>query len=172
MIIPRGHNVTFVSGFRPDSKTPGLTEVTPSLLVDFIVNFTQKYDLLRERLNGQIPVGFRLLLQYPPESCEALLSDPEAIDLLSQKFDLIVMDGAYPDCSFAYATQAPFMYLNTVGYLFEYIAISGSPSPFSVTPWPFRPTTERMTFWQRVVHFGVGIGMELTGPVSDFFNLI
>lgn len=146
-------------------------EVTPQQLVEYIFNFSKKYDLLRERLNGQMPVGLRLTLQYPPESCEALLSDPEAIDLLRQTFDLVVMDGAFPDCAFAfpYASKAPFMYLNTVGGFYAYISISGSPSPYSITAPFFQPATERMTFWQRAESFFANLLLDMIAPVSNFY---
>lgn len=161
--------MTFVSGFAADTKLMGLVEVTPRRLVNFIGNFSTRYDLLRERMNNQLPIGLQLTLQYPAQSCDALLSDPATKSLLRQRFDLVIMDGTFPDCSFAfsYASQAPFMFLNTVGYFYEKVGDSGLPSPYSITPWPFRAVTEYMNFPERVISIGWGLAVGATSQVGS-----
>lgn len=81
-----------------------------------------------------------------------MLSDPETKDLLQRKFDLLILDGAFPDCAFAlvHTSRAPFMYVNTVGYYMGNIGMAGNPAPFSVTPVLFGTYTDQMNFLQRI----------------------
>lgn len=85
-----------------------------------------------------------------------LLSDPETKDfLLSYKhFDLIIMDGAYPECSagFAYHYKIPFMYMNTVGFYTGSLSLAGNPAPYSVTPFVATSFTDSMNLFQRTVN--------------------
>lgn len=85
-----------------------------------------------------------------------MLSDSEIKYLLysSQTFDLIVMDGAYPECSlgFVHHYKVPFMYMNTVGFYMGSISIAGSPTPYSVIPFLARPYTDSMNLFQRTVN--------------------
>lgn len=84
-----------------------------------------------------------------------MLSDHETKELLNRQFDLLILDGAYPDCAFAlvHSTKAPFMYVNTVGYYLGNIGMAGNPSPFSVTPIFFGTYTDDMNFLQRIHNF-------------------
>ena len=81
-----------------------------------------------------------------------MLSDPETKELLQRKFDLVILDGAYPDCGFAFvhSSKAPFMYVNTVGYFMGNMGMAGNPAPFSITPVLFGTFTDNMNFLQRV----------------------
>lgn len=71
-----------------------------------------------------------------------------------RKFDLIIMDGVYPECSvgLAYFYKIPFMYINTVAFYTGSITLAGSPAPFSVTPFVSQPFTDNMNLLQRTLN--------------------
>ncbi|XP_062715307.1 UDP-glucosyltransferase 2 isoform X2 [Aedes albopictus] len=152
-LIPRGHNITFLSGFPADFSFNGLQEVTPSGLVEFIRNYTN-WDLLGARMRGDLPLSLWDVFRYSWQACDATLEDKETMDLLGRKFDLLILDGAYPECalSLAYRLGAPYMYINTVGFYTGTMAMAGNPGPYSVTPVFYRPLTDDMDFFQRVMN--------------------
>lgn len=47
-----------------------------------------------------------------------MFNDAETHTLLRQSFDLLILDGAFPECALGIAHHygVPFMYLNTVGF--------------------------------------------------------
>lgn len=58
--------MTFLSGFPADNVQPGLEEITPMALVEYIANFTT-YDLLGARLRNQMPISPWDAFRYPIE---------------------------------------------------------------------------------------------------------
>ncbi|XP_058824919.1 UDP-glucosyltransferase 2 [Topomyia yanbarensis] len=152
-LIPRGHNITFVSGFQPDFAMNGLQEITPSGLVEYIRNYTN-WDLLGARIRGDLPLSIWDVFRYAWQACDATLEDKEAMDLLGRKFDLLILDGAYPECALglAYRLGAPYMYINTVGFFTGTMSLAGNPSPYSTNPVFYRPLTDDMDFFQRVMN--------------------
>lgn len=85
-----------------------------------------------------------------------LLSDPETKDFMytNQKFDLLILDGAYPECAygFVHRFKAPFMYINTVGFYAVTLSLAGNPTPFSVTPFLALPFTDNMNLIQKTIN--------------------
>lgn len=53
-----------------------------------------------------------------------------------RNFDLLVFDGAFPECvmGLAHHYGAPYMYINTVGFYIGSLSLSGNPAPYSFTP--------------------------------------
>ncbi|KAK4886687.1 hypothetical protein RN001_002958 [Aquatica leii] len=151
-LLPRGHNITFISAFPPDFIIPGLEEITPSGLVFYVKNFTD-WDLVGARMRGEEPVQPLDMFRYAYEACDELLSDHETKDLLysGHKFDLLILDGAYPECAvgFVHHFKAPFMYINTVGFYTGSLSLAGNPTLYSVTPFLARPYTDTMSLMQR-----------------------
>lgn len=90
----------------------------------------------------------------PLQSCDALLTDHETRSLLDRQFDLLILDGAYPECALALAhrLRAPFMYINTVGFYTGSLALAGNPSAYSVSPAFYSSYTDDMTLVQRTVN--------------------
>lgn len=90
------------------------------------------------------------------QSCDALLSDGETKDFLESRkhFDLIIMDGAFPECSvgFVHHFKVPFMYINTVGFYTGSLSMAGNPTPFSITPFVSRLYTDTMNLLQRTIN--------------------
>jgi UDP:flavonoid glycosyltransferase YjiC (YdhE family) len=90
------------------------------------------------------------------QACDVLLSDPETKDLLysQQNFDLLVLDGAYPECALGFVSHynVPFMYINTVGFYTGSLSLAGNPAPYSVTPFLARPFTDSMSLMQRTMN--------------------
>ncbi|CAG9762358.1 unnamed protein product [Ceutorhynchus assimilis] len=152
-LIPKGHNITFLSAFPSDFYMEGLEEVTPSSYVVYVRNFTN-WDLVGSRMRGEEPVPFLDMIKFGYEACEVFLSDPETKEFLysGQKFDLLIVDGAYPECAmgFVHHYRAPFIYINTVGMYMGSLSLAGNPTPFSITPFLARPFTDNMSFLQRV----------------------
>lgn len=154
-LIPRGHNVTFISAFLPDFHVTGLEEITPVGLVFYVRNFTN-WDLVGARMKGEEPVSPLNMVRYATEACDVLLSDPETQDFLDQrrKFDLLILDGAYPECAlgFAHHFNAPFMYINTVGFYTGSLSLAGNPVPYAVTPFLSLAYTDNMNLYQRTAN--------------------
>ncbi|XP_063235517.1 UDP-glucosyltransferase 2 [Bacillus rossius redtenbacheri] len=174
-LAARGHNLTFVSAFPPERSEPGVEEVAPQALVGYVRNYTD-WDLLGARMRGHEPVHPLDVLRYGFQVCEALLSDPETKDLLSsgRTFDLLVLDGAYPECALglAHHFRAPFMYLNTVGFYTGSLSYGGSPTPYSVTPFFGRAFTDRMGLAERALNtaYHLLLGLMHTVMVKAFLE--
>ncbi|KAB0799481.1 hypothetical protein PPYR_07361 [Photinus pyralis] len=151
-LIPRGHNVTFINAFPADFVMPGLEEITPPGLVFYVRNFTD-WDLVGSRMRGEEPVHPLDMLRYGYQVCDELLSDSETKDFLYShlNFDLLILDGAYPECAvgFVHHFKAPFMYINTVGFYTGSLSVAGNPTLYSVTPFLARPYTDTMNIFQR-----------------------
>nr|AYC63264.1 UDP-glycosyltransferase 50D2 [Holotrichia parallela] len=154
-LIPRGHNITFINAFPQDFITDGLEEITPAGLVFYVKNFTN-WDLLGARMRGEEPVHPLDMMRYPYEACDILYSDGEMKDFLhsGQTFDLIIMDGAFPECALGlvYYFKIPFMYINTVGFYTGSLSVAGNPTPYSITPFLARPFTDNMNLLERTVN--------------------
>lgn len=118
-----------------------------------------------------IIIGLLVLItgHYLFQSCDAMLSDPETKEMLTRKFDLLILDGAFPDCafSFVHTTKAPFMYINTVGYYMGNVGLAGTPSPFSVTPVLFGTLTDNMSFIERIQNFAMSSMVAVMQQVSE-----
>lgn len=160
-LIPRGHNITFFNAFAADTHIEGLEEITPTNLIFYVKNFTN-WDLLGSRMRGEEPIHPLDVLRYPYEACDALFSDPETKEFLASKrsFDVIIMDGAFPECpvGLAHHFKIPFMYLNTVGFYTGSLSLAGNPNPFSITPFVSRPYTDSMNLVQRTLNTLWSIG--------------
>ncbi|XP_052864670.1 UDP-glucosyltransferase 2 [Anopheles cruzii] len=150
-LIPRGHNITFLNGFPADFTLNGLQEVTPSGLVEYIRNYTN-WDLLGARMRGDWPLSVWDVFRFPFQICDATLEDKETLDLLGRKFDLLILDGAFPECALGlvYRLGVPFMYINTVGFYTGTLSLAGNPTPYSTTPVFYRPLTDDMNFYERI----------------------
>ncbi|XP_072386200.1 UDP-glucosyltransferase 2 isoform X1 [Diabrotica undecimpunctata] len=154
-LIPRGHNITFINAFAPDFHFQGLEEITPINLVYYVRNFTN-WDLVGARMKGEEPVPPLDMVRYASEVCDVLLSDSEIQMFLEEKhkFDLLILDGAYPECAlgFVYHFNAPFMYINTVGFYTGSLSIAGNPTPYAVTPFLSLAYTDNMNLYQRTAN--------------------
>lgn len=95
---------------------------------------------------------------FPFQACDAFYSDIETRSFLrsGRSFDLIMLDGAFPECALGivYRLKIPFMYINTVGFYAMSFSISGSPTPFSVTPFFGKAFTDNMGIIDRALNTG------------------
>ncbi|XP_017775676.1 PREDICTED: 2-hydroxyacylsphingosine 1-beta-galactosyltransferase-like [Nicrophorus vespilloides] len=162
-LIPRGHNITFISPFPADFFMPGLEEITPAGLVFYVRNFTN-WDLVGARMRGEEPVHPLDVIRYPSEACDEMYSDPEMKDYLFSKpdVDLIIMDGAFPECSLglAHHFKKPFIYINTVAFYTFSLSMAGNPVLYSVTPFLAQPLTDKMNVFQRTWNTLWYVGIE------------
>ncbi|XP_047998048.1 UDP-glucosyltransferase 2 [Leguminivora glycinivorella] len=160
-LIRRGHNVTFMSAFPPDFHIQGLEEIAPEGLVSYVRNY-MTHDLVGARMRGEEPLPVKDIFRYGYEACDAFLSDIETRALLrsGRNFDLIILDGTYPECAFGivYKLKVPFMYINTVGFYAMPLSNSGSPTPFSVTPFFGKAYTDDMGVIDRAMNAAWYIG--------------
>ncbi|CAH2090189.1 unnamed protein product [Euphydryas editha] len=170
-LIIRNHNITLISPFQPDFHLEGLEEIIPEGLAAFVRGY-MTFDLVGARMKGEEPLPYMDIIRYGYEACEAFLSDIETRSFLrsGRNYDLIILDGAYPECAFGlvYRMKVPFMYINTVAFYASPTSGSGSPAPFSVTPFFARSFTDNMGFLDRSVnafwHLGslLGHGISVT----------
>jgi UDP-glucoronosyl and UDP-glucosyl transferase len=102
------------------------------------------------------------------QACDALLDDPETKDLLEAKFDLLILDGAFPECALGlqYRFNVPFMYINTVGFYTGSTSRAGSPTPYSITPHFSIALTDHMNFLERVTNTAVHVLLNVIHSVS------
>lgn len=86
--------------------------------------------------------------------CDIMFEDAETKELLNQTFDLLILDGAFPECSLgmAHKYQVPFMYINTVGFYTNSLSLAGNPAAYSVTPVFFSSFTDDMTIIERAIN--------------------
>ncbi|KAJ2951448.1 hypothetical protein O0L34_g13601 [Tuta absoluta] len=154
-LIRRNHNITFISAFPPDFHLEGLEELAPEGLVSYVRSY-MVHDLVGARMRGQDPLPIQDIFRYGYEACDAFLSDYETRSFLrsGRNFDLIVLDGAYPECGLGlvHRLKVPFMYINTVGFYAMPLSISGSPTPWSVTPFFGKAYTDNMGLIDRAMN--------------------
>lgn len=83
-----------------------------------------------------------------------MLNDAETKNLLSRHFDLVILDGAFPECALAmvHTYNVPFMYMNTVGFYTGSLSLAGNPSLYSTTPVFFSSFTDDMNLYQRMMN--------------------
>lgn len=99
-------------------------------------------------------IDFLMFFFYISQSCDAMLDDRDTQDLLRRQFDLLIIDGAFPECALAMAHRlnVPFMYINTVGFYTGSLSLAGNPSVYSVSPAFYSSFTDEMTLMQRTVN--------------------
>lgn len=85
------------------------------------------------------------------QACDAMMGDAETKELMNRSFDLVIMDGAFPECALgmAYKYGVPFMYINTVGFYTGSLSIAGNPSMWSTTPAFYKAFTDDMNIFER-----------------------
>lgn len=83
-----------------------------------------------------------------------MLTDAETKNLLTRHFDLVILDGAYPECAVAmlHVYKVPFMFINTVGFYTGSLSLGGNPALYSTTPVFFSSFTDDMNFYQRMMN--------------------
>ncbi|XP_046968062.1 UDP-glucosyltransferase 2 [Vanessa cardui] len=168
-LIRRDHNITLISPFQPDFHLEGLEEITPEGLAAFVRGY-MTFDLVGARMKGEEPLPYMDIIRYGYEACDAFLNDIETRSFLrsGRSYDLIILDGAYPECALGlvYRMKVPFMYINTVAFYASPTSVSGSPAPFSVTPFFARSFTDNMGFWDRSVNAFWHLGSLLGHSIS------
>ncbi|XP_035437704.2 UDP-glucosyltransferase 2 [Spodoptera frugiperda] len=154
-LIRRDHNITFISAFPADFHITGLEEIAPEGLVTYVRNY-MSFDLVGARMRGEDQMPLKDVLRYGYEACDAFLSDPETRSFLrsGRTFDLVILDGTYPECALGivYKLKVPFMYINTVGFYTMPLTNSGSPAPYSVTPFFGKAFTDNMGIFDRALN--------------------
>jgi hypothetical protein len=92
--------------------------------------------------------------------CETFYSLPQTNELLSVKVDLLVLDGAFPECVLGLAVHfhCPFVLLNTVAFHTLHLSVGGNPVLPSVTPFFDTPYSDRMNLWERTVNGAYHVG--------------
>lgn len=102
------------------------------------------------------------------QSCAAMFEDAETKELLNQRFDLLIADGAFPECSMGlvHKYQVPFMYINTVAFYTGSLSLAGNPAPYSVTPVFYSTFTDNMTMMQRAANVAMYAFMNICHAVS------
>ncbi|XP_053608926.1 UDP-glucosyltransferase 2 [Plodia interpunctella] len=168
-LIRRGHNITLISAFPPDFHIQGLEEIAPEGLVSYVRGY-MTFDLVGARMRGEEPLPVMDILRYGYEACDAFLGDYEMRSFLSsgRTFDLMILDGSYPECALGlvHRLKLPFMYINTVGFYAMPFSGSGSPAPYSVTPFFGKAYTDNMGIIDRALNAGWHIGTKLLHSVS------
>lgn len=83
-----------------------------------------------------------------------MLNDAETKHLMNRHFDLVILDGAFPECavSLVYALRTPFMMINTVGLYTGSLSLAGNPAPYATTPIFFSSFTDDMNLYQRFMN--------------------
>ncbi|XP_063828822.1 UDP-glucosyltransferase 2 [Ostrinia nubilalis] len=156
-MIRRGHNITFFSAFPPDFHIEGLEEIAPEGLVSYVREY-MSWDLVGARMRGEEPLPIKDMLRYGYEVCDAFYSDVETWSFFrsGRSYDLIILDGAYPECAMGvvHRLKLPFIFINTVGFYASAFSNSGSPTPFSVTPFFGKGFTDNMSFLDRTINAG------------------
>ncbi|CAH0400056.1 unnamed protein product [Chilo suppressalis] len=155
-LIRRGHNITLISAFPPDFHIEGLEDIAPDHLARYVRNF-MSWDLVGARIRGEEPLPPLDIMRYPYEVCDVFYSDPETRSFLrsGRSYDLIVLDGAFPECAMGvvYRLKLPFIFINTVGFYTMAFSNSGSPTPYSVTPFFGKAYTDNMNILDRAMNF-------------------
>uniref|UniRef100_A0A1B6DDM3 UDP-glucuronosyltransferase n=1 Tax=Clastoptera arizonana TaxID=38151 RepID=A0A1B6DDM3_9HEMI len=158
----KGHNVTLYSAFPEDTEAK-FAEVIPMELMYYVNNFTNR-DLVGPRILGTEPISLLEAFIFGYKVCEAALSDPKTLSLLSRPADVLILDGAYPECAagLVFHFNKPFILLNTVGFYTGSMSLAGSPAIYSVTPYFGFPHSDDMNLWERFLNaiwsFGISVG--------------
>lgn len=89
--------------------------------------------------------------------------------IATRKFDLAILDGAFPECALAmiYKMKVPFMFLNSVGLYTGSLSRAGNPVLPSFTPAFSGQLTENMNFFERLTNNAVHITLNIMHSVSN-----
>jgi hypothetical protein len=95
------------------------------------------------------------LVLFSFQCCATFLSAPEITDLLTQKFDLMIIDGILSDCALGlhYRMDIPFIYFNTISFFIDVLSSTGNPTLYSGIPIQYLALSDRMGFFQRLINF-------------------
>lgn len=98
------------------------------------------------------------------------MNDAETRELLNRQFDLVILDGAFPECALAmvYRFKVPFIYINTVGFYMGSLSMAGNPSPYSVSPVFYSSYTDDMHIGQRMLNTAFHVFANIVHAVSTF----
>ncbi|XP_046665677.1 UDP-glycosyltransferase UGT5-like [Homalodisca vitripennis] len=166
-LVSKGHQVTLVSAFPQDGDSP-VEEVTPRKVEEAVISYS-KLDMLGPKLRGEMPFRLSDIFDYVYSVCDAFYTDPATQPLLSMKVDLLILDGAFPECMLAlvHYFRVPFIYLNTVAFYSYQFSLAGNPTMYSTTPFFDSYHTDRMTFLERSLN---GVLHVLARGVVLFMN--
>uniref|UniRef100_A0A1B6KXZ3 UDP-glucuronosyltransferase n=1 Tax=Graphocephala atropunctata TaxID=36148 RepID=A0A1B6KXZ3_9HEMI len=166
-LVSMGHQVTLVSPFSQDDHSL-VEEVTPRMVEEAVISYS-KLDMLGPKLRGDMPFKLWDIFDYVSSVCDAFYTDPASQLLLSRRVDLLVLDGAFPECTLAlvHHFHAPFIYLNTVAFYSNQFSLAGNPTMYSTTPFFDSYHTDRMSFWERSLN---GVLHVLARGVVLFMN--
>jgi hypothetical protein len=62
----RGHNITFISAFKPDFHIEGLEEIAPEGLATYVKKFMSQ-DLVGNKMRGEEPMPFKEIVKFSYE---------------------------------------------------------------------------------------------------------
>ncbi|XP_054278544.1 UDP-glucosyltransferase 2-like [Macrosteles quadrilineatus] len=156
-LVSRGHNVTLLSAFPSGTNNPPpgphVVEITPPTLVEAVEGFSHM-DPLGKKLKGQSAYSVLDVFNFAYKICDAFFTSTETQQLLSTKVDLLILDGAFPECLIGLSVHfhCPFVFLNTVAFHTIQFSLSGNPVLPSVTPFLDSPYSDRMDLWERTIN--------------------
>ena len=106
-LADKGHNVTLLSPFvKQPSKNPKVNDVAPSVLQEEVKNVFST-DYLQERIEGREHLIWLHFPDWVVKNCrliaEGAKTDPELHQVLYDKYDLIVTNGAFSECGSMWA---------------------------------------------------------------------
>uniref|UniRef100_A0A336LVZ4 CSON002584 protein n=1 Tax=Culicoides sonorensis TaxID=179676 RepID=A0A336LVZ4_CULSO len=135
-LINRNHSVTLLTGFKSETSSGStLEDIAPKKVVEYISRYSNR-DLLGARMKGELPIPILDVFRYPLEVCSMFYESTEVKLIMEKKFDVGILDGAFPECALAmiHKMQIPFIYLNTVGLYTGSLSLAGNPALASFTP--------------------------------------
>jgi hypothetical protein len=89
-LASRGHQVTVVTPVKSKSPPPNVTEISPIPLGDFLGNFGDPFEMRRM---GKLQALGQFGMEKIHKLCHQAYRDPEFQAVISQHFDLVIMNG-------------------------------------------------------------------------------
>jgi len=160
----RGHHVTVLSPFPTNKNITNLREIK-TIDLDFLFNNDKLPNLFEMKENNQQINPFTMLDIFA-QVCTKTFEQPHVMDLLNEKFDLVISQPAGNECTLGYLTKfkAPMVLVVPLGVPGHIVRMIGSPSPLSFVPNIFTGYDEAMNFRERVIN------MLVESFISGFFT--
>ncbi|CAG7728474.1 unnamed protein product [Allacma fusca] len=175
-LAQRGHDLTIISPFKT-SDHPKIRDIVGRDLLTgnkdsgdtSNKNYLDDKNVFTQRKEGKstLPIS---MTNFLVDLCREYYSMPEIQDLMAhEKFDIILAFYTFNECGFGmvHHFQTPFILLHS-NVIIPWNNPTGLPLPYSHVPLPYFPTSDKMSFYERVRNLVVG---NVYGLVDNWYRI-
>ena len=148
-LAERGHEVTLVTSIKSTNSVKNIRQVIPFEKFDLFPN-TNAMEVRKQGNWGLLFFNHTSVLGY----CESVYDSKEFMELLQQKFDLVLIDAYFHNCLLGFVHQlgAPFILMSPLPVMSPVALVIGNRLPPSFVRETLLHYSHSMTFLQRMAN--------------------